>query len=191
MIPTQSGAAAGLQSYRAAVFYLKKWYCPSPHIYFNLNTNMCDDYCAKYLYENVTAAACQPCQFACYECINGPAAGCTNCNIADNRELVGTKCECKSGYYPDPSGTTVCVTCSSQLTNCATCEKTLAGTFSCLTCATNYVWTGSACILCSILNCQTYSYVSGSCTCAQCNVGYTKNNLNGCSLCSSYMGSCL
>lgn len=41
--PSQSSADAGLLSYRIAVFYMKKWFCPLTNIYFNLITNMCDD----------------------------------------------------------------------------------------------------------------------------------------------------
>lgn len=95
-----------------------------------------------------------------------------------------------SGFYPDPLGTTVCVTCASQLANCATCEKTALGVFSCLTCAVDTFWTGSTCFLCSITNCITHDYVLGACTCIQCAAGYIPNGANGCSLCSSYITSC-
>ncbi len=50
-----SSASAGLQYFRVAIFYMKTWFCPASNVYFNLNTNMCDDYCAKYLYANTTA----------------------------------------------------------------------------------------------------------------------------------------
>ena len=119
--PTYSSAQGGLTFFRVSIFYMKTWYCPDTYIYFNLATNMCDDYCAMYLYANVTAQECQACQFGCSECINGPAIGCTDCNPDDFRELVIDKCQCKSGYYPNPTGSNVCVTCASQLTNCATC----------------------------------------------------------------------
>lgn len=54
-VPLNSNAYGGLTSFRAAIFYIKTWFCPATHIYFNLITNVCDDYCAKYLYENSTA----------------------------------------------------------------------------------------------------------------------------------------
>lgn len=53
---------------------------------------MCDDYCAKYLFGNSTAAECVPCPFGCYECPNGPLADCLACNPVDNRQLVNGVC---------------------------------------------------------------------------------------------------
>lgn len=58
---TSSSADGGLTSFRIAVFYMKTWFCPATHIYFNLDTNMCDDYCAMYMYANSSATECQPC----------------------------------------------------------------------------------------------------------------------------------
>jgi hypothetical protein len=51
----QSSAICGLLQYRVIVFYVKTWYCPADHIYFNLVTNQCDNYCQAYFYGNQTA----------------------------------------------------------------------------------------------------------------------------------------
>lgn len=38
----------GLKSARLNIFYMKTWFCPSPNFYFNLKTDLCDDYCPTY-----------------------------------------------------------------------------------------------------------------------------------------------
>ena len=88
-------------------------------------------------------------------------------------------------------GTTVCVTCSSQLSNCGVCEKSTLGTFQCLACDSTSVWTGSSCLVCSIPNCQTFAYSSGQCVCTLCDVGYAVDSSGNCALCSSNLTSCL
>ncbi len=50
-----STASCGLQYIRVAFFYMKTWSCPAAYPYFNLATNMCDDFCTFYTYANVTA----------------------------------------------------------------------------------------------------------------------------------------
>jgi hypothetical protein len=45
-------ADCGLKSARLVTFYMKTWFCPDPYYYFNLQTDMCDDYCASYFYGN-------------------------------------------------------------------------------------------------------------------------------------------
>lgn len=127
---------------------------------------MCDDYCAKYLYANVMAEECQPCQFGCYECINGPTSGCTNCNPADFRELISDKCQCKPGFYPNPNGSTVCMTCGSQQTECATCELSTLNNFACLSCIPGYGYTGTTCVVCVIPSCLVAVSSGGVCTCS-------------------------
>ncbi len=97
-VPYGSNAYGGLTAFRAAIFYIKTWFCPAPNIYFNLTTNMCEDYCEKYFYGNTTAQECQACNFGCYECTSGPSADCTLCNVTDNRELLNGTCQCKSGF---------------------------------------------------------------------------------------------
>ena len=34
------------------VFYMKTWLCPTGYQYFNLTTNLCQDMCGSYYYEN-------------------------------------------------------------------------------------------------------------------------------------------
>ena len=36
------------------VFYIKTWQCPQGYDYFNLTTNLCQDMCGAYFYENTT-----------------------------------------------------------------------------------------------------------------------------------------
>lgn len=38
----------GLLSAEMNIFYVKTWYCPPPNYYFNLDTDLCDNYCPKY-----------------------------------------------------------------------------------------------------------------------------------------------
>lgn len=52
LYPGQSSARGGLTGYTVVVFYVKTWDCLVPYYYFNLDTDMCDDYCAKYFYAN-------------------------------------------------------------------------------------------------------------------------------------------
>ena len=110
----------GLLAYRVVIFYVKTWNCPYPNIYFNLVTDMCDDFCAKYNFANSTAAECQPCLFSCYSCVNGPAMGCTSCNAAeDHRVIANDSCTCMDGFHEDPSGVSkVCLACSSSIADC-------------------------------------------------------------------------
>ena len=118
---TGSGYSCATKTVRISIFTVKAWTCPPTIPFFNMTTSMCEDICLVYQYGNEIGQYCEPCSFACYSCTNGVSAGCTTCNPADFRELVSTQCQCISGYYPNPSGSTVCVTCSSQMTNCATC----------------------------------------------------------------------
>jgi hypothetical protein len=53
--PASLSPNCGLKSARLVTFYMKTWYCPAPYYYFNLDTDMCDDYCASYFYGNQTA----------------------------------------------------------------------------------------------------------------------------------------
>jgi hypothetical protein len=176
-----ANAICGMRAARVNIFYLKTWACTTLFPYYNIATSKCDDFCPSYKYPNSTAKECQNCSFACFLCANGPLLGCTACNAADFRELVGTQCVCKSGYFTNPTGTTVCKTCSSQLANCATCQNT-TGTFQCFTCATNYLWTGSSCLYCLISNCLVNIY-TGTCTCSSCAAGYVSTGPT-CLLCS-------
>lgn len=78
-----------LQNVLFSNFYIRSVTCPSSHPFYNSGTNMCDNFCSPYNYANLTAKVCQSCNFACYTCTGGVASGCTACNPADNRVLVG------------------------------------------------------------------------------------------------------
>jgi hypothetical protein len=95
-----SSATCGLTKYRVIVFYIKTWYCPSPHYYFNLATDLCDNFCQAYYFGNISAAECQSCPFGCYSCMdNNDTLNCTSCNPSDFRELINSTCTCLNGYY--------------------------------------------------------------------------------------------
>jgi hypothetical protein len=93
-----------------------------------------------------------------------------------------------SGFYPDPSGGTVCLACSSQIANCVTCQMT--PNFACLTCAAGSFWTGSICEVCSVPNCLTASYISSQCQCTQCMADFLSDGNGNCVACYSTMPNC-
>lgn len=40
------------------VFYIKTWQCPTGYDYFNLTTNLCQDMCGDYHFENTNIYQC-------------------------------------------------------------------------------------------------------------------------------------
>ena len=72
-----------------------------------------------------------------------------------------------AGFYPSAVGTTTCISCTSQIANCASCQNN-TGTFQCTSCLPDFVWTGSSCLSCIIHNCLTLGYTSSTCFCATC-----------------------
>jgi hypothetical protein len=139
-----------LKTVKVSIFYLKSWICPPPYPYYSRTTQMCNDICPSYTYGSLSDQACVACEVGCYTC-NG-AVGCLSCNSSDFRTLAGIQCPCNSGYYPNPNGAALCVTCSSQMANCTTCQKnSTSGAFICLTCANLYAYTGSSCLLCTAI----------------------------------------
>jgi hypothetical protein len=105
----------------------------------------------------------------CWTC--SEITSCLTCNPADFRTFSNNFCPCNLGYYPNPTGSSVCVLCSTQMANCATCTKNSTGSFNCLTCAAGYVFTGTSCISCSISMCIDYIYNGTGCLCTACQAG--------------------
>lgn len=58
----------GLISAQMNIFYMKTWFCPSPNYFFNLDTDMCDDYCPTYNWGDKIAKQCVSCPIGCANC---------------------------------------------------------------------------------------------------------------------------
>lgn len=161
-----------LRTAKVSIFYLKSWVCPPTNPYYSLTTQMCSDICPFYTYGSLSDQACVACEVGCHTC--NDAVGCLSCNSADLITLAGIQCPCNSGYYPNPNGAALCVTCSSQMVNCTTCQKnSTSEAFICLTCSTGYAYTGSSCLLCTAITmCLKYSYNGTGCVCSSCQSGY-------------------
>ena len=136
------------------IFYMKTWQCPLGYDYFNLTSNLCQDMCGDYTYENNTVYECEYCNYSCQDCTSGH--DCIVCDEAnDHRTLFnGVACECMENYYEDPV-TTVCQHCSNFLSNCADCfynstyqaSDAAAGAiqFGCFECDSGYFLENLAC----------------------------------------------
>lgn len=99
---------------------MKTWQCPTGYDFFNLTTNLCQDMCGDYFYENDTEFECDYCNYSCQDCTSGH--DCIVCDeVNDHRTLFNNvSCECMDNYYENPE-TTVCEHCSVHLPNCADC----------------------------------------------------------------------
>jgi cysteine-rich repeat protein len=122
--PYVSAAKCGLNFTHSTLFYIKTWKCGAPYIYFNLTTDLCQDACGDYFYENVTMSSCDTCYYACMDCSMGnTATACTQCEAGLNRILVNNTCLCNDGYFDDWYSPT-CRACSAIDMNCQTCTYT-------------------------------------------------------------------
>ena len=60
------------------IFYMKTWQCPPNYDYFNLTTNLCQDMCGGYYFENTAILQCGTCSYSCLDC--GSPNDCLVCN---------------------------------------------------------------------------------------------------------------
>ncbi len=143
----------GLKSARLVTFYMKTWYCPPPFYYFNLLTDRCEDFCAKYFYGNQTAGLCKPCPTGCASCDPMIPDTCTNCDaVIDFRVLVNGSCKCMDGYYQHTISDVICTPCSIFDSNCKNCD--FNQNFSCFDCVSGwYLDTYGSCQQCSMIGC--------------------------------------
>jgi hypothetical protein len=109
----------------STVFFMKTWQCPSTHLFFNLTSNLCQDTCALYYFENRTVNQCNVCEFSCPRCFNSTT--CLQCDSVNHfrRLVVGrenSSCLCMDGYFQDPVRNTNLV-CSACVSNCVSCNN--------------------------------------------------------------------
>lgn len=102
------------------IFYIKTFRCPDTFEYFNLTTNLCQDECGDYFFENSTDYECKDCNYSCQDCTSGN--DCLVCDeVNDHRTLFnGRTCECMENYYEDPD-TSICQHCKNKLSFCDDC----------------------------------------------------------------------
>jgi hypothetical protein len=114
LLSVQKSGMCGFAQMTSTIFYIKTWQCDPPYYYFNLTTNMCQDACGDYNYENSTDYTCDLCvNFKCLSC-NNPSflsPDCTDCDPTSFRTLLNQTCECMTGYYDNGINLT-CVQCS-------------------------------------------------------------------------------
>ena len=81
------------------IFYMKTWQCPQGYDYFNLTSNLCQDMCGGYFFENNSSFLCEECSYSCENCTS--ESDCTECDeTGDHRVMVnGVACVCMDGYY--------------------------------------------------------------------------------------------
>ena len=58
MDTSYSGAIGGLSGYTVAVFYVKSWYCPATHSYFDRVTHICHSWVCGDGYWLLPVEAC-------------------------------------------------------------------------------------------------------------------------------------
>ena len=119
-IPYPHLVQSALSRMGTMIFYMKTWQCPVGYDYFNLTSNLCQDMCGDYFYENSTVYECDYCNYSCQDCTSGH--DCIVCDETnDHRTLFnGVTCECMENYYDVP-GETACAHCTTQLRNCVDC----------------------------------------------------------------------
>lgn len=129
---------------------------------------------------------CSACFPTCQTCLTFYDQ-CSKCYPAQNRDLNGTQCLCKDGYYDiSPTGNYTCPPCSSALSYCYLCTNTTI----CIQCMTNYYKaTISGKVQCEPCSpyCETCNTSSTNCT--ACNGGTYNRVLNGstCSCMASFV----
>ncbi len=159
------------------MLYIRTWLCPSPYLYYNITTMMCQDFCGGYHVENTTAAQCEPCtNFMCYQCDSINWTICTDCASFEHMELVNGTCACVSGYFYLEGQ---CVTCDTSNLGCYNCSYAIlsqtlafnASEFVCYTCneTQNYFLVSNACVACYVLNCINCTSLTN---CSECSRGY-------------------
>lgn len=75
-----STATGGLNYIKSTLFYIKTWKCNSPHVYFNITAELCQDACSSYYYFNSTAGTCTACHYSCYNCTQpNSKTSCSQC----------------------------------------------------------------------------------------------------------------
>ena len=57
-IPYPHLVQSALSRMGTMIFYMKTWQCPVGYDYFNLTSNLCQDMCGDYTYENNTEYEC-------------------------------------------------------------------------------------------------------------------------------------
>ena len=115
----------GLERTRSTIFYIKTWKCNSPYVYFNITTNLCQDGCGYYFYQNSTSSTCFNCSYQCMNCSSpNNSNACTLCEATTHRTLVNNKCLCNVGYFDDGYAST-CRSCGTVDIHCVNCSYSL------------------------------------------------------------------
>ena len=174
------------------------WNCPVSHPYYNSTSDLCQNLCANYYYENTTINSCSLCYYACIDCTSGSSTKCTACEPSTNRVLINTtnstQCQCSSGYFDD-GYSSACRSCSTVIVNCSTCTYTLnssLGTTYYSTVFNSTTWQTDILpnFTCTLCNSPLF-YNSTAKTCTSCTLNYclTCSSLTECTSCNSTAGS--
>lgn len=164
--------------------------CDSTIPFYRIADYKCYDICPSYTMTQTMTMQCLECHYSCYLCSSiANAAGCSSCSNSDNRQLVGTSCQPKVGYYE--SNSQVALPCSG-MTGCLECSSIVY----CTRCQIGYfVNSVNVCTLCSTIDifCAKCSMVAGVFTCIAClSSAYTKRPSDGvCLPCNVFKANCL
>jgi cysteine-rich repeat protein len=171
------------------VLYISTWLCPSPYVYFNVSTQMCQNFCGGYYIEDANSSSCLQCTNPmCYTCDPNNSTYCLECAAYDHLFLDNGTCTCQFGYF---YLTGSCVTCDSQNPGCLDCSYDMVSTilpfnssdFQCYSCnqTLNYFLAGNFCVACSIPHCTVCSSLS---SCQLCAATYSVDYTLTCSQCA-------
>jgi proprotein convertase subtilisin/kexin type 5 len=72
--------------------------CDQTTAFRGLSTTSSYCVCLSRYYDTNTLI-CSPCHNTCFECTNGLATSCTSCSSLANRQLSGSTCACKTGFF--------------------------------------------------------------------------------------------
>ena len=74
------GNYCGFSQSTTSVLYISTWLCEAPYLYFNTTTQLCQNLCGQYYFENNNITECQKCSNDfCYQCDSMANSTCIDC----------------------------------------------------------------------------------------------------------------